>query len=477
MSKKVFLLLFMLLLPTVLSAQGGFRSTYDSFLLGARTDYNDYSKNLREVWDKYKLSEGLERVQKPKKDSIQWVEDDNMRPGKQLKVSEVKRIVDYRWPEATDTGFRWRNKGTDTTQFQKIVFDFYGESQEILIPVRLGSFHPKGISEGEVADFWQELSCMDLARIISEVEIRKSYSGYNDWAILEWVQSLSHAIFPKDDYCECVVFSVYLLNQVGLMTRMARVQDRLILLFAAIQPVFGRKYVVLDTYPFYLADSDLKEEEVFTYANESVWKTRPLDLRLKQHPFPRSDSYRSIHKRSTIFGRTMILPINMAAMAFYSHYPQLEAREYILAQHDSRFLEALSAEITPVISAIEDIASINLVLSFLQKDFEYKVDVEQFGNEKPFFPEENFIYAFNDCEDRSILFSYLAKHLLNKKVVLLEYEDHVASAILVKENLKGDYVKIGAEKYYVCDPSYLNAKIGMTIPQYRNRPAKVWILE
>ena len=173
----------------------------------------------------------------------------------------------------------------------------------------------------------------------------------------------------------------------------------------------------------------------------------------------------------------MILPINMAAMSFYSRYPQLEAREYILAQQDPLFLDALSAEITPVIAVMEDIASINMVLSFLQKDFDYKVDVEQFGNEKPFFPEENFIYAFNDCEDRSILFSFLAKHLLHKKVVLLEYEDHIASAILLNENLKGDYVKIGAERYYVCDPSFMNAKIGMTIPEYRNRPAKVWILE
>ena len=476
MSKKALLLLFTLL-PTVLSAQGGFRSTYDSFMLGARAEYNDNSKNLREVWDKFKLSEGLVRVQKPKRDSLQWVEDDNRQTGKQLRVSEVKRIVEYQWPETTDTGFRWRSRGSDTTQFRCIVFDFYGESQEILIPARLGSFHPKGISEGEVADFWQELSRLDLSRIISEVEIRRSYLGYNDWAILEWVQSLSHAVFPKEKHSECVVFSVYLLNQVGLMTRMARVQDRLILLFAAIQPVFGRKYVVLDTYPFYLADSDLKEEEVFTYANESVWKTRPLDLRLKHFPFPGTDSYRSIQKRSTIFGRTMILPINMAAMSFYSRYPQLEAREYILAQQDPLFLDALSAEITPVIAVMEDIASINMVLSFLQKDFDYKVDVEQFGNEKPFFPEENFIYAFNDCEDRSILFSFLAKHLLHKKVVLLEYEDHIASAILLNENLKGDYVKIGAERYYVCDPSFMNAKVGMTIPEYRNRPAKVWILE
>ena len=261
------------------------------------------------------------------------------------------------------------------------------------------------------------------------------------------------------------------------MTRMARVQDRLILLFAAIQPVFGRKYVVLDTYPFYLADSDLKEEEVFTYANESVWKTRPLDLRLKHFPFPGTDSYRSIQKRSTIFGRTMILPINMAAMSFYSRYPQLEAREYILAQQDPLFLDALSAEITPVIAVMEDIASINMVLSFLQKDFDYKVDVEQFGNEKPFFPEENFIYAFNDCEDRSILFTRLVRDLLGYKCVLVYYPGHLASAVAIPGEAKGDYLMVNGKRFMICDPTYIGASVGNTMPDMDNAQAKVILLE
>ena len=45
------------------------------------------------------------------------------------------------------------------------------------------------------------------------------------------------------------------------------------------------------------------------------------------------------------------------------------------------------------------------------------------------FPEETINYPYSDCEDRSILFSYLVKNLLHLDIVGVKYNDHLATAI------------------------------------------------
>lgn len=119
---------------------------------------------------------------------------------------------------------------------------------------------------------------------------------------------------------------------------------------------------------------------------------------------------------------------------------------------------------------------VELILRFIQTDFDYRIDMEQFGYEKPFFCEENFIYEYNDCEDRTILFYYLVRLFTGYQTVILDYPGHTAAAVCIEGDYKGDYVKHDGRKYYVCDPSFVGAKIGMTMPDYKTTPAKIWII-
>ena len=466
------LLLFMLSVPA--AGQGGFRNTFDTFTSLQREQFDVYSRDLRAKWERYALTEALERRMTPVQDTVsqQSLQDYN---GKLLRISEIIGMDVPQAPQTT-SGRKYPKPVFGKDSICALMFYFYGEAQTVSISSRLGHFHPAGISETAVDDFLQELDKLDYSMLLSEIEKRRTVMGYSDWAILEWVQKLSLAVFPQDRYSESVAFTVFLLNRVGLMTRMARVRGRLTVLFAAEQIVYGRKYVVLDTYPFYLADPSLLVTELFTYGNGLGPGTKPLNLRFHA-PSSISDSdYKEVAKRSGALGMTLPLLVNMKSMALFSRYPQMEAREYVLAAPDPVFRESLLKALRPLLAGKNEVETINLLLAFLQKDFSYKIDIEQFGYEKPFFPEENFIYAYNDCEDRSILLSFLLKELLQKRVVLLDYKDHLAVAVSLAGNPGGDYVKIGNERYYVCDPSYVNATLGMTMPQYRNWPAKVWIL-
>ena len=46
-----------------------------------------------------------------------------------------------------------------------------------------------------------------------------------------------------------------------------------------------------------------------------------------------------------------------------------------------------------------------------------------------------------------------------------------------KEDIKGDYIQLGADKYLVCDPTYVGAYIGEAMPGMDNNSAKVILLK
>ena len=61
------------------------------------------------------------------------------------------------------------------------------------------------------------------------------------------------------------------------------------------------------------------------------------------------------------------------------------------------------------------------------------------------------------------------------KVVGLQYEGHLATAVCFGDNVNigGDMFSYGGKKYYVCDPTYINASIGMTMPQFKGKMPKI----
>lgn len=115
----------------------------------------------------------------------------------------------------------------------------------------------------------------------------------------------------------------------------------------------------------------------------------------------------------------------------------------------------------------------NLLINFVQTAFEYKTDHQQFGYEKPFFVEETLYYPYCDCEDRSILYAFLIEELLHLKVVLLDYPNHIATAVLFEEPVNGDQVTYQGKRFTICDPTYINAPIGKSMPQFKQTAPKV----
>ena len=485
MIKRAFISLFLFVLGCApLGAQGDFRKTYEEFTQEAKQRHDTFTDTVNRIfakaigadWVKYNLSDGNTRQVNPEPETLPIAEDIQTMY-KVVTVSDAVDTIPARWPLETDSALWTPNEPANRNNSRVVRFVCYDSEQVVSVPKEYGSFHPRGISEADVAVFWTELSKYDYKYILADCAKYIELYGYNDCAVLEWVQALSAVVFPRNTCSEQTIFSVFLLNQMGLMTKVARADSQLITVFSSMQPVYARKFIIIDTYPFYLAEKDLSASEVYTYNADFMKPAHPLDLRFHEAPnFGKSSSFKTYHKQSTLFNASFDLPINQALIRFYGRYPQTSINVYASAQPEAHFSRALIAAVGDNIKGCPEEDAVNQLLAFVQTDFRYQTDIAQFGYEKPFFCEENFIYGSNDCEDRAALFAYLVRSVLGKKVVLLEYPDHVSTAVRLAEDIKGDHLRIGNEKYYVCDPSYIGATVGMTISKYKNISVKVYAL-
>lgn len=91
--------------------------------------------------------------------------------------------------------------------------------------------------------------------------------------------------------------------------------------------------------------------------------------------------------------------------------------------------------------------------------------------------EKSLFYPYCDCEDRSILFTRLIRDLLGLKCILIYYPGHLACAVNFTENVTGDYIMLGNQRFIVTDPTYIGAPAGRTMPDMDNKAANVILLE
>ena len=436
--------------------------------------YTSNQSNLSDKWEEFTVVEERIKENKPRPVSLPSAVEQT-KSESILRISEIVDTLSDVWMMQTTDAILPSHRPKDGMT-KTVRFSFYGIEQLVTVPQQYGSFHPKGISENEVEAFWKMLSESDYHWILSDCNKYKAALGYNDWAVLKWVQALSEAVFPQNINSERGIFTVFILNQMGLQVKLARSEDKLITLFSSMQQIYSRKFVTIDTYPYYLAENNLSASSIYTYRGSYIRNGRPLDLRMsKPLRLDVSTSAYHINFKSSVWDSILSYNVSQSLLDFYTDYPQLDANVYAAAETSPEFKEAIKLFMVNE-PQMNDVAFINKILSFMHIDLKYMVDQEQFGYEKPFFLKENFIYPYNDCEDRSIMLSVLLRDLLGLKTVLLDYDDHMCIAVNMHEHIKGDHLIIGSEIYYVCDPSYIGATIGMAIPKYKKESAKVWKL-
>ena len=325
--------------------------------------------------------------------------------------------------------------------------------------------------ENAIADAYEAMCKADYKALVDDCRKVKKELNLNDWGIFLFVREASKTLCTDEN--AAVVMQQFLLNELGYKSKMARRADRnqMLLFVAADCQVYGHPYFTKDGLNYYNLTSN--ESCQFYMCQEDSPKAKSkLNMQVNHAPALNAGMVNSVHKnRSGSVAVSVDVPKSL--MEFYGSMPQCDYSVYVNAEVNPSVASKVLSTLAPLVNGKSEAEAANLLINFVQTGFQYATDQEQFGYEKPFFVEELFYYPYCDCEDRSVLYSYLVSNLLKLDVVLLDYPNHIATAVCFNENVSGDFVTVGGKKYVVCDPTYIGASIGKAMPQFKNVAAKV----
>ncbi len=327
-------------------------------------------------------------------------------------------------------------------------------------------------NERSIANAYEALLKSDYKPLVEDLRQLRSNGLNNDWALFLFVKDVASKLASGNS---AQVLRQFLLNQLGFRARVAIVpsEQRLALYFAPNVQMFGVVYVTIDGINYYDADGT-SPYAFFMCSREAPAAKNKIDMNMASMPAFSGNSRTTTHTgtgRSAGVSVTLSVPEQLAA--FYRRVPQCEYSVYADAIADENFEAAVLPQLRKAIEGKSETEAATLLLDYVQHAFDYATDQQQFGYEKPFFVEELYYYPQCDCEDRSVFYRYLVKKLLGLDAVLLEYPNHLATAVEFSTPQNGDYVRVGSKTYTVCDPTYIGAGIGMTMPMFKNTAAKV----
>lgn len=333
-------------------------------------------------------------------------------------------------------------------------------------------FSLQGTSEGEVADAWTLLSSDKYFAVLGECANYKKKLSLCDWGYVRLVQVMTESFFSTANHNEAVLLQMYLLVQSGYKVRIARTDNRLVLLLPIEQEVYNYSYLTIDGTPYYIMDDNSRGKSFYVY-NRSFPQERGLSLYIASVP---NLKVKNGVQRTLTDGKLtkVAVTVNQNLIDFYDDYPRnAQWNFYSTASLSSKAKSALYPKLRQAIEGKSKAEAANVLLHFVQNAFEYQTDDVQFGVERPLFADEMLYYPYCDCEDRSIFYSILVRDLLGLDVVLLNYPHHLATAVRFVDEIAGDHIVLSGKKYTICDPTYIGASIGEAMPNCRNEQATI----
>ena len=369
---------------------------------------------------------------------------------------------------------------TPKPQEKRMTFSFYG-TEGIIRFDSSKKASLKGSKENDVSRFWNELSSENYDNLLADCLTQKQELDLCDWAYFKMTETVSETIYGKTN--DAVVFQVWLLAQSGYDARIGRENDNLHLLLHTNELIFNKPFWRLNDGMFFLLDGHKAEK--MNIMGKSFPNTKAVRMSVAaQNKFLSKNTEPRLLRSKRYPDVAAQVVCNRNLLDFLKDYPasavegsqDTDWSKYAYTPLSDNAKDNLYPALRQQIDGKNEADAANILLNFVQTAFEYKTDNEVWGRERPFFPEETLFYPFCDCEDRAILFCRLVFDLLGLKTALVYYPGHLASAVQFQTDIKGDYFIVDGKRFLVCDPTYINAPIGQTMPRKDKSTAKVFPL-
>lgn len=440
----------------------------------------EYVKKTREKWNTFNSLRGIISPDKDSKPVFPVVmsEEDAIRDKRDKEVV-VEGIIKPLHDRGVPKPFApiQENIREHTDDFK---FSYLGTSLSVRVPIKQ-SLHLSSTSEDAVADAWEYL-CGDYYNNMI-VDCLKLRSGLNlcDWAYLMMLKTLGETIYPNRSN-EAVLLTAYIFSQSGYKIRLGERNGRLEMLYASKHKVYEKPYFEFGDDRFYSMSDEIGEMRI----NAAQYpQERSLSLWVEKEP---QITYSATQDRTLVSKRypsmSVIVSANKNILPFYNSYPSSEVGGNFMTRWamyanmpiSKELRKNLYPQLKQGIAGCTQLQSVERLLNWVQTAFVYEYDDTVWGTDRSFFPEETLYYPYCDCEDRSILFTRLVRDLLGLKCLLIYYPGHLATAVCFEESVNGDYLNVNGNRYVVCDPTYIGASVGHTMPDMDNETAKVIVL-
>lgn len=473
---KRFLIILGILCATTIASAQTFEEQYRAFQQSAQQNYADfreqanaaYADFLRAAWEYYKVSPAIPR---PKDEPIPPVvyDDKNKQQEQEIKGDVVPQPTPNPSPQPVAPVIE--NNDESTT----VRISYYGTSFSFRVPKNKTISLPD-IEANTLAAAWDELASNDYNNLLYDCLSARDQYKLCDWAYLSLLQQLAEKLYGQSN--AAVLLQAFLYANSGYQMRLAVTADaRLHMLIGSDYTFYDRGYYEIGGEKFFPME---KLTEDIAICNGAFTNEKTLSLlianeqRLAYSPV-------AMPKRKAQSGLTTTCSINKNLIDFYNTYPTGHYGDdfgtrwaaYANSPLDESIKNELYPQLKAAIRGVPEAQAVNILLNWVQTAFEYEYDDKVWGADRAFFPAESLHYPYCDCEDRSILFSRIIRDLLNLDVVLLYYPGHLATAVAFHQDIHGDYLMVEGKKFIVCDPTYIGAPIGATMPDMDNKTAKI----
>jgi hypothetical protein len=340
-------------------------------------------------------------------------------------------------------------------------FDFYGSELNIPYdPLNLPSV--KSVSKEGIATFYCKAAKNDnFLYTIKNVYDNARQNNLNGWGFLQLLKSVSSNLY--DNINDQILFTWFALLKSGYEAKVGYVDNMIYLLVVFDMPVYNKSYFEANDKRYYLIPFGKQENfksSVIAYEADYPGELDGLSLILKEVPDIGSKNYtKSLQYKQDDIN----ISINKYLIDFYKSYPDCMLYVYFSGPLSEIALQSLDNYFLPHLKNKTEFKKVELLLNFVQHSIPYKIDEQQFGCENYLFAEETLFYPFADCEDRAILLSRLINRYTDLQAIGLDYPEHVSLGVRLFMHLNGNFIIFEKNKYYICDPTYLGAKIGMAM--------------
>jgi len=459
-----------------------FKSHRDKEFEDFRRKINEeYASFLKKTWKEFNAFKGIPVPEEDKPvPPVIYPEEDKGKPIKDnpKPFEEIIPIVEPEPQPEPVTPIKDTPKPPIVTYY---AFKFFNTDLKVRLEEK-HRFRLQGCDEDNISRTWNTLAGSAYNNVINDCLAIRSQNKLCDWAYLQMLCTLSDAFF-KGHCNESVLFTAFLYCQSGYKMKLANANNRLFLLYASNHIIYDKNYWEIEGEKFYPLDCKLNQLHI---CQASFPKEKPLSLQIgtEQLLALQSSAQRTLQSEQYQDVKAVV-NTNENLIQFFNSYPTsfinndfgtrwaMYANTPLSKQARSTLYPALGKAING--KSQHDAA--NRLLNFVQTAFVYEYDDKVWGCDRAFFADETLYYPYCDCEDRSILFSRLVRDLLGLKVVLIYYPGHLATAVCFTEKVSGDYISINGKHYTICDPTYIGAPVGATMPKMDNGKAKVILLE